>query len=347
MNRQGAFICHLIIALPALALFAGCGGGSADGLVDMTTPPPVAVTSSPDVSSPAACSPAASSPGGAPAPACAGGALNCGRIAFVSARDGNAEIYSVNVDGTGVARLTNSPHADEAPAWSPDGQRIAFSSERTGASEIYVMNADGSNVVQRTFAGPSEDPAWSPDGRQIVYSTRSNGSSSLWVVSPEASGPGPAPLFSARGEIGQPAWSPDGARIALVSDSNAYDVVYDVFLINADGSGFTALTGDIFDHRDYYRPSWSPDGAKLAVDITQRLGRDEYVTNLGVMNSDGSGLTALVSAATPSRSSWSPDGKDIAFTSCSGSARDISWVRADGTGSGVIVANGWNPSWRR
>src|SRR5262245_3844447 len=69
------------------------------------------------------------------------------RIVFVSARDGNSEIYTVGVDGTGLTRLTTNAAVDEFPTWSPDGLHIAFQSNRTGTFEIYVMNADGSNVV--------------------------------------------------------------------------------------------------------------------------------------------------------------------------------------------------------
>ena len=114
-----------------------------------------------------------------------------GTIAFVSSRDGNPEIYTVNPDGTNLTRLTNDPAVDEEPAWSPDGKRIAFVSNRSGNSELYVMNADGSNVVRRTFSGGfPENPAWSPDGTKIAYSAVTNGSANLWVVSSNAGGPG-------------------------------------------------------------------------------------------------------------------------------------------------------------
>ena len=270
-----------------------------------------------------------------------------GKIAFVSARDGNPEIYSVNVDGTGVERLTYAPESDDEPAWSPDGQRIAFVSARSGSEEIYVMNADGSNVVQLTVSASfSRSPTWSPDGTKIAYSTLSNGSMNLWVIGANVGGPGPTLLFEAPGWDAQPAWSPDGARLALVSDWFAYDFVYDIFLINADGSGFTPLTGNIFDFIDYLRPSWSPSGAQLAVAITERVGINEYVATLGVMNSDGSGLTPLIAAVPWTTSSWSPDGERIAFTSGSGFKRNISWVKADGSAKGFIVRNGWNPSWQ-
>ena len=290
---------------------------------------------------------------------CPDSPLPCGKIAFVSARDGNPEIYSVRVHGRrGVKRLTNEPADDVDPAWSPDGKRIAFVSARSGSYEIYVMNADGSHVVQRTFSGISWGPTWSPDGTKIAYSTLSNGSANLWVVSPDAGGPAPTLLFEAPGWDAQPAWSPDGARLALASDWYAYDFVWDIFLINADGSGFTGLTGDIFDNKDYLNPSWSPSGEQLAVAITVRVGLNEYTSTLGVMNSDGSGLTPLVSAVNWSTNvwlpgaygathSWSPDGQRIAFTSGSQGAPDISWVKADGRAKGLIVRNGWNPSWSR
>ena len=64
------------------------------------------------------------------------------------------------------------------------------------------------------------------------------------------------------------------------------------------------------------------------------------------MNADGSGLTPLISAATWTKSSWSPDGTTIAFTSGSPGAWNISWVSAtDGSKSGTIVTNGYSPDW--
>ena len=159
---------------------------------------------------------------------------------------------------------------DDEPAWSPDGSHIAFVSDRTGHSEIYIMNADGSNVVRRTFSESySQNPAWSPDGARIAYSSMSNGSANISVVG--AMSGSPSVLFEEPGRIANPSWSPDGTKLALVSDWFAYDFVYDIFTINADGTNLTALTDDIFDHFDYLSPRWSPSGTKIAVMITQNI----------------------------------------------------------------------------
>ncbi len=196
-------------------------------------------------------------------PAC----TNC-KIVFVSDRDGNAEIYSCNPDGSNISRLTNNAATDDEPAWSPDGSHIAFVSDRTGHREIYIMNADGSNVVRRTFSGSyTRNPAWSPDGARIAYSSSSNGGANISVVG--AMSGSPSLLFETPGRIAAPSWSPDGTKLVLVSDSYAYDFVWDIFTINADGTNFTALTDDMFDHFDYVSPRWSPSGTKIAVMIIQ------------------------------------------------------------------------------
>ena len=55
-----------------------------------------------------------------------------GKIAFVSDRDGNDEIYVMTATGSGVTRLTNNAAVDISPRWSPDGKKIVFASDRDG-----------------------------------------------------------------------------------------------------------------------------------------------------------------------------------------------------------------------
>ena len=87
------------------------------------------------------------------------------KIAFVSDRDGNDEIYLCNLDGTGVVRLTDNPGRDFAPSWSPNGDKIVFTSNRDDMfnEEIYIMDIDGTNLVNLTMSPHNDSyPAWSP-----------------------------------------------------------------------------------------------------------------------------------------------------------------------------------------
>ncbi len=99
------------------------------------------------------------------------------KIAFSSTRDGNWEIYVMDVEispenaqAGDIQPLTNDEGDDLSPAWSPDGTQIAFSSDRDGDWEIYVMNANGSNIRQLTDNDIIDSkPTWSPDGRKIGF----------------------------------------------------------------------------------------------------------------------------------------------------------------------------------
>ncbi len=67
-------------------------------------------------------------------------------LAFMSNRDGNAEIYVVNRDGSNLRRVTNHPMADVTPTWSPTGTQLAFTSDRGGTPQVYIVNLDGTGL---------------------------------------------------------------------------------------------------------------------------------------------------------------------------------------------------------
>ena len=86
-------------------------------------------------------------------------------LAFATTKDGNSEIYRMDVSGKRFERLTENRAADLAPTWSPTGREIAFISDRGGSPQIYLMTSDGSNVKRLTYEGSyNTAPAWSPRG---------------------------------------------------------------------------------------------------------------------------------------------------------------------------------------
>lgn len=251
-----------------------------------------------------------------------------GRIAFASDPDGNwdfdagdADIYLINADGSGIINLTNHPANDFSPDWSPDGSQLVFRTNRDGNHEIYVMNADGSNPVNLTnHTAEERSPAWSPDGTQIAFASNRDGNFEIYVMNADGSAITRLTNDPALDEY--PTWSPDGGQIAFAAFRHSTSS--DIYIMNANGSGQTRLTpsGGGF-------PDWSPDGSKIAFD-TFFEGHPEIFT----MNLNGTEF-ARISSGGGVLADWSPDNSMIAFTVgffSDGPLGDIYIMNADGSG---------------
>ena len=86
---------------------------------------------------------------------------NSKSLAFVSTRNGNPEIYTMQADGAEQKRLTSNNADDVSPVWSPDGKQLAFVTHLYGSADILVMNADGSEQRRLTKNGGDDImPDW-------------------------------------------------------------------------------------------------------------------------------------------------------------------------------------------
>ncbi|MGD2206422.1 MAG: hypothetical protein PVH17_06555 [Anaerolineae bacterium] len=287
-----------------------------------------------------------------------------GQIAFVSDRDGNAEIYIMNADGSGITRLTNNPARDAEPAWSPDRQHIAFLSDRDGNSEIYVMAADGSGVTRLT-KNPGNDarPTWSPDGQHIAFVSDRDENAEIYVM--DFDGSTPKNLTKHPAFDYAPAWSPDGQRIAFASWRKEN---LEIYVMDADGSGVRRLTeSQTLD----CNPVWSPDGQHILFVSSRAIGEEDksfvgvYFLEGGrmfattgsifdaqpveefiyVMDTDGASVTELTGGWAPA---WSPDGQHISFVSDRAGTQDLYLMNANGSGVKRLTENqvsNYGPAW--
>jgi dipeptidyl aminopeptidase/acylaminoacyl peptidase len=127
--------------------------------------------------------------------------------------------------------------------------------------------------------------------------------------------------------------------------------------MDADGSNIRSLVEGPFFSNDgsndgltfYFESAWSPDGNKIAIVACPYAWDNCYPTStIVVVNSDGTGLHEIAPAGGFGRPTWSPDGRAIAFgsTTCRSCPSSIRFVLADGSGGGLIIADGHSPAWR-
>ncbi|HSG48879.1 MAG TPA: hypothetical protein VLA43_13755, partial [Longimicrobiales bacterium] len=117
------------------------------------------------------------------------------KLAFVTHRDGNAEVYLADGDGSNLLNLSVNAAEDRLPAeggapspWSPDGARLAFMSGRDGSVQIHVVDV-GTGEVERITEGPNVPTfgGWSPDGEWIAFSAGPVGERDVYVVQADGS----------------------------------------------------------------------------------------------------------------------------------------------------------------
>ena len=183
------------------------------------------------------------------------------QIVFVSDRNGNNEIYVMDIDGKNSRNLTNNRDKDYSPSWSPDGERIAFSSRRDGnfrnkfglTDEIYVMDVDGGNQRRLTNnRGWDWYPSWSPDGERIAFASDRRGdfvNFEIYVM--DADGGNPRRLTENRHEDSSPSWSPDGKRITF---NSRRDGNLEIYVMDANGGNQQRLTNN--NRQDDFQPAW-------------------------------------------------------------------------------------------
>lgn len=220
------------------------------------------------------------------------------KIAFASDRDGSSKLYVMNADGTAVTVLGSMYGQDVA--WSPDGSKVAYTGSNMGRSEVWIADADGSNATRLTDnvggAYHNQSPSWSPDGSMIVYRSTMPSTTNYVLRRINVDGSNDVALTSSVPPAWDmsPSWSPDSSTIVFASNRSAS--TYNLFTMNADGSGVQALTNSAAD--EYSQPKFSPDGSKL---IAYKGGA---APGIYMMNADGSGESMLLSVAVAVDPDW-------------------------------------------
>jgi Tol biopolymer transport system component len=152
-------------------------------------------------------------------------------LTYCANREGEMDVYTINVDGTDEIRLTISEGLNDGPEYSPDGKYIWFNSVRTGLMQVWRMKADGSEQTQMTFDEDRNSwfPHVSPDGKNIIYIAYRKGDlkpdehlryKNVEIRIMPSTGGEPKTLiklFGGQGTINVNSWSPDSKQFAFVT----------------------------------------------------------------------------------------------------------------------------------
>lgn len=209
----------------------------------------------------------------------------------------------------------------------PLGEWRLYAAALGGGASRLVIPVDALPGLGATQASAS------PDGSRIAFTAYdpTAGTSHLYVMG--ADGANLLRLTSGGSEM-QPDWSPDGTRLAYVVRPRGQPG--DVWVMNADGSGATNVTGGT-NALSQYSPAWSPDGTRLAF-----AEGDAGSSNLWTMRPDGSDRRRLTSGTEwwDDDPSWAPTGDRLVFQRDGPGTLgfDLWTVQATGQGAAPLIS---------
>lgn len=231
------------------------------------------------------------------------------RIVFSRGSGWDHDICVANLDGSGVVKLIDNQHFDDAPQWSPDGSLIAFHRSPSGSdSEIVRANANGSGAQALTVNDNGDyNPTWSPNGDEIAWEHRPAGQQGE-IFSMYADGSGKTNLTNAASLEDQPDWSRNAGN-PIILFRTTRDGNPEIYRMGPDGQTPTRLTNT---SGNSGFPAASPTGYELVFDETAGGGVDLWATTSGGLSTP----RHLVSnPGSQSSAAWSSDGRFVCYTS--------------------------------
>ena len=263
------------------------------------------------------------------------------RLLFYSNRDGDDDVYIMELDGSGIQQLTDDPGRDYEADISPDGSILIFASQRSGegGARLHLMNSDGSDVRQLTF-GSSDEGRVTDDyahfehhGRRVVFqrTVQPEGGrpdADIWIVDIDT-GEETQVTNTPDAWDSTPSFGADGNSVLFESNRDG-----DFDLYRVDLATMEVIQIDDADGTDA-QVKESPNG-QLFTFVSDRDGDDEVY----VMDTDGGNVRPLTqNEVNDYYPHWSPDGSQLLFDSERDGDREIYLMNADGSDQRRLTSN--------
>ncbi len=257
------------------------------------------------------------------------------KIAFVSNRTGNREIFIMDYNGENIKQLTRLKSTTLFPAISPDRSIIAFTSYRDKNPDLFLYFLNGK--IKRIYHadGIGSAPDFSPDGKLLVFSASKNGNTDIFLYHIDT---GEMDRLTSSTAIDtSPRFSPGGKAIVFTSDRYGYPQIY---TMTVEGLNITRL-GTIGTYND--QPCWSPDGKYIAYSSMQNNRFEIFLYEI----TTGRNIQLTYNMGSCENPVFSPDSRRIAFQSNRNGKYQIYSININGTNLVQLTFKGNNtcPYW--
>jgi TolB protein len=225
------------------------------------------------------------------------------KIAFISDRSGESELWIMDWDGSNQKQLTKHNALALAPSWSPDGKNLVFTSYLRGTPALYLLTPqEGYLKLLWDKGGVNSSGTFSPDGKTVAFASSQDGNVDIYSLSIE--GGKAERLTTAQGIDTQPSWAPNGRQIAFTSTRSGSP---QLFLMDADGSNVRRVSfGGLF----HDEAAWAYDGTRIACTT-----RDEGTFQIATIDIVTGERRVIPAAGNNESPCFSPEGSMIAFES--------------------------------
>jgi TolB protein len=225
------------------------------------------------------------------------------RIAFISDRTGESELWVMDWNGENQKQLTKHNSLALAPTWSPDGKHLVFTSYLRGTPALYLLTPqEGYLKLLWDKGGVNSSASVSPDGTTVAFASSRDGNVDIYTIPVE--GGDAQRLTTARGIDTQPSWAPNGRQIAFTSTRSGSPQLY---LMDADGSNVRRLS---FGGQFHDEGTWAYDGTRIACTT-----RDDGAFEIATIDAVTTERTVISAPGNNESPCFSPEGSMIAFES--------------------------------
>lgn len=169
----------------------------------------------------------------------------------LSRKDGDIDIYTLELASQVLTRMTFDPGIDTEPSWSSDGKKLYFNSDRAGGPQIYEIDVSSPNRATRVSFenGYNARPRVSPDGKQLAVVTLDRGNYRIAVIDLASKG---MQVLSEGRQDESPSFAPNGAVLIYATQDRGKGVLATVSTDGRTAERFTNTVGEVRE------PVWAP-----------------------------------------------------------------------------------------